>query len=256
MLFAVTVALLAWVAVQLGDWQFRRLEERKHSNAVVSRNIAAEPAPIAEVMGTDRAPRADDEWRRVRVTGTWDDEHTVVLKYQTRDSRAGVDLITPLVTDGGAAVLVDRGWVGSSNTVARPELPEATAGEVTVVGWVRRDATGKATQISEMATRAISSRAMAGEVSYPLYRGFVDLETQDPPPATALQPAELPDHTGNGPHFFYGLQWWFFGALAVFGFFYLAFDEWRQRRSGEVTEPGASRRRPGASRRSRTRTPG
>ena len=37
--------------------------------------------------------------------------------------------------------------------------------------------------------------------------------------------AELPD-LGNGPHFFYGLQWWFFGLLAVFGFFYLAYDEW------------------------------
>ncbi len=36
--------------------------------------------------------------------------------------------------------------------------------------------------------------------------------------------AELPD-LGNGPHFFYGLQWWFFGVLAVFGFFYLAYDE-------------------------------
>ena len=31
----------------------------------------------------------------------------------------------------------------------------------------------------------------------------------------------------NGPHFFYGLQWWFFGALAIFGFFYLMYDEWR-----------------------------
>ena len=246
MLFAVTVVLLAWVAVRLGEWQFHRLEERKQSNAIVSRNLEADPAPLAEVMSTDKAPSADDEWRRVRVTGTWDNEHTVVLKYQTRDSSAGVDLITPLVTDSGAAVLVDRGWVRSTNTVVRPELPDATTGEVTVVGWVRRDATGNATQISEMSTRAISSRAVAAEVSYPLYRGFVDLQSQNPAPATTLQPAELPDHTGNGPHFFYGLQWWFFGALAVFGFFYLAFDEWRQRRNGEVRAPGASRRRPGA----------
>jgi len=41
---------------------------------------------------------------------------------------------------------------------------------------------------------------------------------------------ELPDDTSNGPHFFYGLQWWFFGALAVFGFFYLLWDEFRRRR--------------------------
>ena len=49
---------------------------------------------------------------------------------------------------------------------------------------------------------------------YPLYRGFLDLADESPEPATDLEPAELPDDTGNGPHFFYGLQWWFFGALA------------------------------------------
>ena len=46
---------------------------------------------------------------------------------------------------------------------------------------------------------------------------------------------ELPE-LNNGPHFFYGLQWWFFGVLAVFGFCYLAFDEWRSGRRDEETE--------------------
>jgi cytochrome oxidase assembly protein ShyY1 len=41
--------------------------------------------------------------------------------------------------------------------------------------------------------------------------------------------AELPD-LGEGPHFFYGLQWWFFAALAVFGFGYLTVDEVRRTR--------------------------
>ena len=65
---------------------------------------------------------------------------------------------------------------------------------------------------------------------YPLYRGFVDLAEESPTPAEQLEPTELPDDTSNGPHFFYGLQWWFFGALAIFGFCYLAWDEFRQRR--------------------------
>lgn len=64
-------------------------------------------------------------------------------------------------------------------------------------------------------------------MSYPLYGGFLDIQTQSPP-ATAdpiLRGTELPDDTSDGPHFFYGLQWWFFGILAVFGFFYLMYDE-------------------------------
>ncbi len=97
-------------------------------------------------MSTQRAPRRADEWRRVTVHGSWDDANTIVLKYQTRDGGAGVDVVTPLVTAEGPAVLVDRGWITSDNTGgSRPtDLPAATEGEVTVTGWVRRDATGSA----------------------------------------------------------------------------------------------------------------
>lgn len=243
-LFAVVVVVLAWVATQLGQWQFHRLDDRKQDNRIVRTNLTKPPSPVDDVLSTDRAPSANDEWRRVTVHGTWDDEHTIVLKYQTRDRGAGVDVVTPLVTGTGAAVLVDRGWLSTNNTGgSRPDLPEATEGDVTVTGWVRRDATGNATKVSDLSTRAISSVTVAEVLPYPVYRGFVDLAEESPQPATEmqsateLQPTELPDDTSNGPHFFYGLQWWFFGALAIFGFCYLAWDELRQRR-----EKGASER--------------
>ncbi|HET7350289.1 MAG TPA: SURF1 family protein [Marmoricola sp.] len=241
-LFALVVAFLAWLAVQLGQWQFHRLEERREHNQVVSTNRHADPVPIDEVMSPDRAPAPDDEWQRVRVTGTWDEGGTIVLKYQTRDSGPGVDVVTPLVTEDGTAVLVDRGWLKVDNTRdERPDLPAAGDGEVTVTGWVRRDATGGATEVSDLAARAISSRAAAEVLPYPLYRGFLDLDEQTPSPETELEPVELPDDTSEGPHFFYGLQWWFFGALAIFGFGYLAWDEYRGRQ-GTPGLRGRSRR--------------
>ena len=48
---------------------------------------------------------------------------------------------------------------------------------------------------------------------------------------------ELPE-LDNGPHFFYGLQWWFFGVLAVFGFSYLLYDERRNGTRGARAEAG------------------
>ena len=60
----------------------------------------------------------------------------------------------------------------------------------------------------------------------------MELRSEDPEPDTALEPVELPE-LNNGPHFFYGLQWWFFGVLAVFGFCYLLYDEWRNGPRGE-----------------------
>ncbi len=102
MLFAVAVALAAWAAWALGQWQFHRLDDRKDSNKIVATNLNAPPAPIDDVLSPERAPSTQDEWRRVTVHGTWDDQHSVVLKYQTRDSAAGVDVVTPLVTEDGA----------------------------------------------------------------------------------------------------------------------------------------------------------
>ncbi|MFL6023032.1 MAG: SURF1 family protein [Marmoricola sp.] len=241
-LFALTVALMAWGASLLGQWQFHRLDDRRAENTLVKRNLDQPPVPVGTLLRVAKAPDRDHEWRKVVVHGTWDDAHTIVLKYQTRDGGAGVDVVTPLVTADGPAVLVDRGWMQTENSGAeRPKLPTVTSGEVTVIGWIRLDASGRASQVNDLATRALSSATVAKVVPYPLYGGFLDIETESPTPATVLGATELPDDTSEGPHFFYGLQWWFFGFLAVFGFGYLAYDEREQarRRAAKAASEGA-----------------
>jgi hypothetical protein len=109
-----------------------------------------------------------------------------------------------------------------------------------VVGRVRVDATGDSTTVVDHSTRAINSAAIGRAIDAPVYGGFVDLVSEDPAPETKLEPPELPDH-GNGPHFFYGLQWWFFGLLAIGGFIYLVIDEWRMR-EGRKPRPDADRK--------------
>ena len=86
--------------------------------------------------------------------------------------------------------------------------------------------------VTDLSARAISSDEIGPAIGQPVYGGFVELKSEDPAPGTGLEPVELPE-LNNGPHFFYGLQWWFFGVLAVFGFFYLAYDEWRNGPRGE-----------------------
>jgi cytochrome oxidase assembly protein ShyY1 len=238
LLFAAAVVLLAYGCYLLGQWQFHRLHDREARNAQTTRNLAADPVPVTDVLAVGRPVAEADEWRRVTATGTYDESRTVIVRYQTRDGESGVDVVTPLVTTAGPALLVDRGWLSTGNTGARPAVPPAPSGQVTVEGWVRRDAEGDATTVTDRSTRAISSAEIAPTVGRPVLGGFVDAEKETPAPGTALVPAELPD-LGNGPHFFYGLQWWFFGALAVFGFGYLAWDERRKTRAGTAaSEPG------------------
>jgi cytochrome oxidase assembly protein ShyY1 len=232
-LFALTVALLAYGAWWLGEWQFHRLEDRKERNAQTVQNLDRPAVPVDEVLAVGRPVAEQDEWRHVRATGTYLADRSVIVRYQTRDGASGVDVVTPLeVSPGGPLLLVDRGWVGTQNAGdASPDVPAPPDGEVTVEGWVRADATGDATEVTDGSTRAISSKAIGDALDAEVYGGFVDVTSESPKPAVPLAHAETPD-LSNGPHFFYGLQWWFFGVLAVFGFGYLAWDERRKLHTG------------------------
>ena len=240
-LFLGVVVVLAFGAFRLGEWQFDRLEERETRNEIATRNIDGQPTPVSDVLAVDTPVEAEDEWRRVTATGEYAEDESIVVRYQTRDGQSGVDVVTPLVTDEGPALLVNRGWLATDNVgTTRPDVPAAPAGQVTVVGWVRADATGSSAEVADRSTRAVSSREISGTVPFPVYGGFVELDTEDPPAAEALGKVETPD-LGEGPHFFYGLQWWFFAALALFGFGYLVWDERRKMRREALTTGDSTR---------------
>ncbi len=225
--FALVVVFLGWVAWRLGEWQFDRLEERQDRNATIERNEKAGADPILEVMAPGRDVTRDTEWRIVEATGTYAVEDTVIVRYRTREGAAGVDVVVPLELSDGTSVLVDRGWFGTDNRGATSEdVPEPPTGEVTVTGFVRQDAEGDSTQVSDQSTRAVNSAEIGEALDREVLGGWIDLRTESPEAATPLAPVEMPE-LNEGPHFFYGLQWWFFGALAIFGFFYLMYDEWR-----------------------------
>lgn len=226
------VLVVGIVCVELGQWQFRRYAERKETNASITANLHASPAPLERVMSQSSPPAAEDEWRTVTATGSYDADAQIAVLYRTRAGAPGVDVVVPLVTPSGTALLVDRGWLataGNGNDVG--PLPRPPAGTVTVTGWVRRNAEGDETTPSDGKVRAISSTAIAAVLPYGVYDGFLDLTaekpTVQPHPAVAVAP-----DLGSGPHFFYGLQWYFFAVLA-FGFWcYFAWTEYRQHSAG------------------------
>jgi len=221
------VAVVGVTCVELGLWQFRRYHERIDRNEVTTSNLMGDPAPVEDVLSTNAPPAEVDQWRIVEATGRFDADHQVVVSYRTRDGAPGVDVVVPLVTASGTALLVDRGWLATENNADTPQLPDPPAGEVTVTGWVRVNADdGDQVKPQDGTVRAISSDALAPTLPYDVYDGFVDLTSEAPKAPDRPLRAERPDLT-SGPHFFYGVQWFFFAALA-FGFWcYFAWTEYR-----------------------------
>ncbi|TIC86529.1 SURF1 family protein [Nocardioides sp. GY 10127] len=233
-LLALTVAFLTWMTYSLGLWQWHRLVETKATNAQVVTNEKAAPVPASDVLAVGRPVYDADEWRVVSATGTYDVDDTVIVRYQTRDGEAGVDVVVPLVLDDGTALLVDRGWLATDNagTADPDDVPAPPSGEVRVTAYVRVDGSGDSTAVDDQSTRAVSSVTIADSLGIDVLGGWTELKTESPAPATALEPVVLPD-LGNGPHFFYALQWWFFGLLAVVGYVWFAIDERRNGRRSE-----------------------
>ena len=94
-----------------------------------------------------------------------------------------VEVGTPIIAIGDPAA-------PPAETPARPAAP---SGEVTVTGWVRVDATGDSAQVADQSTRAISSRTIGPTLPFPVYGGFVELDTETSPPAEPLEKVETPD---------------------------------------------------------------
>ena len=212
----VFVAVLGTVFVSLGQWQLDRLEQRRARNAATVANEQRPVRPMAEVF---TRPITDaDQWQRVEAVGTFVADQQLIVRYRSNGDDEGYEVVTPLRTASGV-VLVDRGFVATPQGVRIPSsAPPPPAGEVRVIGHVRRNEQGRraATTPVDDQLRLINSDAIGAALGYSLLNGYIGLLEVAPPQPGGLVPVELPE-INEGPHFWYAMQWFGFTAVALAG---------------------------------------
>lgn len=237
------VAVTVVAFVQLGLWQLRRLEERRERNAAIVASDRRAPVPAGDVLAADRPVAPGAEWQQVSARGRYDTAHQLLLRNRPLEGRNGFHVLVPLVTTGGPAVLVDRGWVpAGASATDLPDVPPPPAGEVTVVGRVRpaEPPKGGAPPPPGQLVR-IDVSAVAQGLGYPLAGGYVELAAERPQQTTA--PALLPaPEVSDGPHLSYAVQWFLFAVVAVGGWAALLNREARDERDLRQPRPPAARR--------------
>jgi surfeit locus 1 family protein len=112
------------ILLALGTWQARRLAWKTD---LLARIDAAE-AGAAAPLGPDPALFA-----RVEASGRFDHGREALVGLEVRGTTLGARLVTPLLREDAAPLLVDRGWV----PIERGQPVDHPAGEVRVTGWVR-----------------------------------------------------------------------------------------------------------------------
>ncbi|MBV9078696.1 MAG: SURF1 family protein [Methylobacteriaceae bacterium] len=138
---ALTTAVFLGVLLSLGIWQLERKVWKEGLIAAIDARAHQAPAAIMPETSWSSWSGADEEYRRVRVAGTFLHDGEVRV-YGLAEERRGEPLqgfyvLTPLKLADGAIVFVNRGFVPTE--IADPAKRPAgqVAGPVEVVGLVR-----------------------------------------------------------------------------------------------------------------------
>jgi cytochrome oxidase assembly protein ShyY1 len=232
-LLIVFVAILGAVFVNLGSWQLDRLAQRQERNTTTLANESRPVRPFTDIFTGEI--RDADQWQRVEARGTYDAEHQFVLRYRRNGDAEGYEVVTPLRTAAGV-VLVDRGFVALGQGIRIPDAaPPPPAGEVSIVGHVRRNEQGRRAAVTPVRgqMRLINSDAIGATLDYPVLNGYIGLISSDPAQAGGFQAVRLPE-ISDGPHFWYAVQWFLFTGIAVAGIVVFIRGDLKDRRKAGV----------------------
>jgi cytochrome oxidase assembly protein ShyY1 len=101
------VLVLLPLLVSLGFWQLGRGEQKRLLLESYAERRAAEPVPLVQLQSAQ-----DAAFRRVRLHGQFDAEHSFLLDNRTRDGKVGVELLQPFLDQAsGLWLLLNRGWL-------------------------------------------------------------------------------------------------------------------------------------------------
>ncbi len=222
--WVVTVAALLGVALTLalGRWQLGRADEKQ---ALQARIDARAQLPVLD--GRSLAGVLDEELlhRRIEALGQWLPQYTVFLDNRQMNGRPGFYVLTPLRLDGGAVVLVQRGWV-PRNFEDRLRVPQidTPAGVVKVQGRIA-PAPSKLYEMGEAGSGAIRQNLdlaqFRTETGLALVAGSIQ-QTGAPRQDDGLLRDWPQINTGVDKHYGYAFQW--FGLCALITLLYVWFQ--------------------------------
>jgi cytochrome oxidase assembly protein ShyY1 len=217
--------LLIPAFIALGYWQRTLWKDRADSQGLVYAKLDAKPAGIDAVDPIGHDVAQNQQWVAVTATGHYDTAHQFAVRNRSQNENAGWYVVTPLVLPDGTAVLVNQGWIPTSDstapTTAMPALPPVPGGTVTVTGWLQPDETTANTRITDDTAKLpageialITKSDLQSRVANPLHDGSIQLNTSTPAntAAAAAQPIPSPSYD-NTMYIAYMIQWWVFAII-------------------------------------------
>jgi len=214
-------ALLLAGFIALGLWQVQRLGWKQDLMARIEQRLAAAPEAAPGPAVWAGIHKANDEYRRLTLHGTFD--HTRATRVQASTVLGtGHWVLTPLRTDAGWWVLVNRGFVPPGTAGDEPTGPQ------TVTGLLRlTEPGGSLLQHNDPAAGRWYSRDVAAIAAARQLTAtapyFVDAAAPSPDTTAWPRPGLTVLHFSNN-HLVYALTWFALAAMVAAAAWWLLRD--------------------------------
>lgn len=205
-----TVAL----TTSLGFWQLRRAAEKIALQETMDDQGAKTPLTATKLrQAADPLPLVH---QRVHLRGTWAAASTVFLDNRQMEAKVGFFVLTPLVLEGGGAVLVQRGWA-PRNFENRTQLPQVETPSGTVemegrIGLPPSKLFEPGTATAGTIRQNLDLAQFRAEIGLPLMAVTV---LQSGAPSEGLRRAWPAVNLGVDKHYGYAFQWFALAALVA-----------------------------------------
>ena len=225
----------------LGIWQIERRAWKLHLIQRVEQRIHSPPvaAPGPTTWRTMNA--VDDEYRRVRVSGHFlNNDETLVQAVTERGP--GFWVLTPLQTDAGFTVLINRGFVPSDRRDQATRPDSLVDGDTTVTGLIRMtEPKGGFLRTNNPATEQWYSRDVAAIAAAhglsDIAPYFIDSNRRSNPGSLPLGGLTVVSFPNN--HLVYALTWFALAAMLAGALAYFVRQEWQNSKTSRTLDAAA-----------------
>jgi surfeit locus 1 family protein len=219
----ISISALAGVLVtlSLGRWQLDRAAQKEQLFASIeaqSLRSVLEPADLLDV--TNFEPLIH---RTVRLRGRWLPAKTIFLDNRQMNAKPGLYVMTPLLLEGGRAVLVQRGWV-ARNFVDRTQVPDVPTPieSVELVGRIAPPPS-KLYELGDAGSGPIRQNLDLTQFGLETGLGLLPVSVRQTGDASDGLSRDWPvANTGVDKHYGYAFQW--FGLSALIAILYVWFQ--------------------------------
>jgi cytochrome oxidase assembly protein ShyY1 len=224
----------------LSSWQASRGNDAAAANALLDKNFNSHPLPLQSLIPSLTSFKADQEWMRVTVSGSYLPKKQLLVRNRPTDAGPGFEVLTPLRLTDGSVFIVDRGWVPTGEKQDLPDyVAPAPSGTVTVIARLLASEPEMGTPIKTgIEIGSIELDEVKSRIGGAVYTGaYGVLDSQSPAGKAGLTPVVSSEPTQDtGLHWSYMIQWVIFALIGFFGLFYAVRQEIRLRREDEPAE--------------------